>query len=338
MSPTPFRQASALAQIRRLRAVASEAVTRFPIRARKISFIHHGENTTFEIDAAGGKKFLLRVHRHGYHTRAAILEEMRWLDRLSKQDELATPRPLRSKSGSLLETAGGPGLDAARECSLLHWVDGRFVFKAARPVHFERIGTAIARLHESTRGVDVKHRRYWTAGGLVGPQPKFGEYKNLPGATQREQRIIDEAKNKSYRELLSYERKFPERMGLVHADLHFGNFLFQDGSLGVIDFDDCGLGFHAYDFAVPLVALPMALGESRLGEIPRYREAMLNAYAKAASFDEHDDRAVTSLVIARRLSILSWINHRIDHPGLRARLKGVIERAVAHIDRTKYLD
>jgi Ser/Thr protein kinase RdoA (MazF antagonist) len=327
------------------------ALKRFPVRAEKVTFIHHGENTTFEVGARGGAKYLLRVHRHGYHTKDAIGEEMLWLERLGRQNEIATPRPLRSKSGRLIETVDSPGVEAPRECSLLHWVDGRFVFKSASPKHFALIGRTIAHLHESTRGIDVHHRRYWTAEGLAGRVSKFGSVEELGGASKRELRILSEARKRAYRELSAYERSFPRRMGLVHADLHFGNFLFREGggdrenvgvdselALGVIDFDDCGYGFHAYDFAVPLVALPMALGEARLNEIPRFRDAMLNAYATYARFDAKDDRAVTNLIVARRLSLLCWLNSRIDHAILRSKLKGSIERAVAHIERTKYLD
>ena len=40
--------------------------------------------------------------------------------------------------------------------------------------------------------------------------------------------------------------------GLIHADLHYENFLFHDGVARAIDFDDCGWGFYLYDVAVTL--------------------------------------------------------------------------------------
>jgi hypothetical protein len=32
----------------------------------------------------------------------------------------------------------------------------------------------------------------------------------------------------------------PDAYGLIHADLHQGNYLFHGDEVGVIDFDDCG--------------------------------------------------------------------------------------------------
>jgi Ser/Thr protein kinase RdoA (MazF antagonist) len=58
------------------------------------------------------------------------------------------------------------------------------------------------------------------------------------------------------RELQRFERRFPERLGLIHADLHFGNFLDTGAGPAAIDFDDCGRGFLAYDLAVPLTRIP----------------------------------------------------------------------------------
>ena len=39
--------------------------------------------------------------------------------------------------------------------------------------------------------------------------------------------------------------------GLIHADLHLGNALFQRGQVKLIDFDDCGTGPRLYDSPSP---------------------------------------------------------------------------------------
>ena len=38
--------------------------------------------------------------------------------------------------------------------------------------------------------------------------------------------------------------------GMIHADLHAKNVLRNNGQLYVIDFDDAGFGWHAFDLAV----------------------------------------------------------------------------------------
>jgi Ser/Thr protein kinase RdoA (MazF antagonist) len=44
----------------------------------------------------------------------------------------------------------------------------------------------------------------------------------------------------------------PDTFGLIHADLHLENALFDRGAMRLIDFDDCGFGYWLYDIAVPL--------------------------------------------------------------------------------------
>jgi Ser/Thr protein kinase RdoA (MazF antagonist) len=55
----------------------------------------------------------------------------------------------------------------------------------------------------------------------------------------------------------------PDLYGLIHADLHQGNYLFHGDEVRVIDFDDCGWGHFAHDLAVTvseLEHLPPAVG------------------------------------------------------------------------------
>lgn len=41
----------------------------------------------------------------------------------------------------------------------------------------------------------------------------------------------------------------PQRFGLVHCDMRLANLLVDGDALTVIDFDDCGICWFAYDFA-----------------------------------------------------------------------------------------
>ena len=71
--------------------------------------------------------------------------------------------------------------------------------------------------------------------------------------------------------------------GLIHADLHLGNALFQRGDVKLIDFDDCGTGPRLYEVAV-------ALWELRDGpDYPAFRDALL------AGYRAHRDVDVTHL-------------------------------------------
>ncbi|MFC0562161.1 phosphotransferase enzyme family protein [Halalkalibacter alkalisediminis] len=50
--------------------------------------------------------------------------------------------------------------------------------------------------------------------------------------------------------------KEPQQYGLIHSDLHTGNFHFDGKVIKVFDFDDCGFQHFMHDIAIPLYYLP----------------------------------------------------------------------------------
>jgi hypothetical protein len=82
------------AQVGRLRRLAGQAMAAFPVAEPVLTFVVHGENTTFRVDAetdGGPARFLLRVHRPGRHgvdvdPAAAVRSELDWLTAGRAQD------------------------------------------------------------------------------------------------------------------------------------------------------------------------------------------------------------------------------------------------------------
>lgn len=327
----PFSQSSYLAQVRRLRALANKALNQYPIRVKSIEFINHGENTTFQVQSHNGRKYLLRVHRTNYHTPRAIQEELKWLERIAKTTDLAVPIPVRSKNGKLIESVDYPGVDQKRNCDLFAWVDGRFVRKSLSPRHLFQLGQVIGRLQKNSRALPVHHRRYWTAEGLVGKNPKFGIIDDLAGVSWRQQKVISHARRRTLKKLQWFEKKFPDRLGLIHADLHFGNIITNNGRLGLIDFDDCGFGFHAYDLTSPLLSVQFHLGPKGKKRFPQFKKALIEGYATHMPWDKHDEDVLAHLLLARSLTMLGWLNSRSDNPRLRAYLPKAVKRSLNYI-------
>ncbi|HEX5049798.1 MAG TPA: phosphotransferase [Gammaproteobacteria bacterium] len=308
------------------------AASRYPLKVGAIELVQHGENTTFRVDAKGGQKYLLRVHRPGYHTKAAIQEELAWLDQLS-QAGLSVPKPIAAKSGEWVETVGSHDLPAPLSCSLLHWLDGRFIRKSVSPKHLYRVGAMVADLQTRAARSVVVHRRYWGSEGLVGAGARFGSVDSLAGIRPELQAAITRARKRVLQELREFERRFPQRQGLIHADLHFGNILSAGGRLLAIDFDDCGHGFHAYDLAVPLLSAEGMVGNERRARLPELEDALILGYSSKKTWDRHDERVFPYFIAARRLAMLGWLSSRRDHPKLKKLLKRAAAKAVRSLQR-----
>lgn len=330
---TPFETSSYLSQVRRLRTLATRALAEFPVNARSIEFIQHGENSVFKVTDSRARKFLLRIHRLDYHSMAGIEEELAWLDFLSGRVDVSVPVPIRTKDGRRLTSVATDGIPNARPVSMFEWVDGRFVGVATKE-NMKELGRTIARLQKTTAHRVVKHRHYWNPESMLGREPKWGEFDALPGVKPDVQKRIDRARAAMLKELRSFARKHPDRMSLIHSDMHFGNLLRTERGCGVIDFDDCGHGFEAYDLNAPLMSVHFRLkDQGRLKEFSDFQNSLLEGYSEIKSFDGDDLALLDHLMTVRFLIVLGWLNSRSDNPRLKSRLKSAVKRTIKHLDK-----
>lgn len=105
--------------------------------------------------------------------------------------------------------------------------------------------------------------------------------------------------------------------------------------LTVIDFDDCGYGWFAYDFAAALTFME---------HVP-YADAMakewLSGYSQVRPLDVLDEERACALSMLRRLQMLGWTTtHREDAlpPELwSAQRSGTVEVAEKYLRRPTWL-
>src|SRR5690606_9232957 len=69
----------------------------------RATLINLSENHTFRIDLPDGGKVILRVHRPGYNSRAAIESELAWMDALRTDAGIETPRALAGANGARVQ-------------------------------------------------------------------------------------------------------------------------------------------------------------------------------------------------------------------------------------------
>lgn len=323
--PLSFRQSSYRSQLLRLRKLSKFALQEYGLTQAECSFIHYGENATYKVTDKNGAVYLLRLHRDGYHTHAALKEEMAFLAALAKKKR-PVPVPVLTLQNKLLANVGAGDEGAPQFASLLRWMDGRLADENMDTIRLNLLGQQIGQLHRASLRRTVTHRHYWDVKGLVGISPKWGSIEKLAGANKSHQEVITAARQKAYRKLSLFAQQHPERLGLIHADLHFGNIIeTKDGSFAFIDFDDCGYGFRAYDLVVPyLSSISKLSGKDSLAERER-RQALIAGYSMQMPWDRADERVFDVLVAARKLASLGWLNSRSDIPRLKQKLPGAIK-------------
>jgi Ser/Thr protein kinase RdoA (MazF antagonist) len=295
-----------------------------------ISLVEVSENITYRVDDhESGRRWALRLHRTGYHTREEILGELAWVAALRADAVVATPPVTTTRSGDLVATvAAGPG-GGRRHAVLFEWVDG----VAPEPSDttglvgaFATLGEITARLHgharawrrpagftrfawtwHTTLGVAGRWGR-WVDGMRAAPAPPEAHVP-APTADADGIAVLARAGNEIERRLAEYGTG-PGRFGLVHADLRLANLLVTGGGAGtlpvyVIDFDDCGFSWFMYDLAASLSFI------EHLPVVGELVDAWVAGYRRLAPLTAADEAMLPTFVMLRRMLLVAWLG---THP------------------------
>lgn len=78
-----------------LQETAEAATANYDLPADvSVEMINLSENATYKIAARDGRRWALRIHREGYHSRTAIQSELAWLADLRQTGIVPTPVPV----------------------------------------------------------------------------------------------------------------------------------------------------------------------------------------------------------------------------------------------------
>lgn len=283
--------------------LAAAALSRYVLSApARLSFVRHGENTTYRIDTAGGERFALRLHRPGYQTARSIESELAWMEAL-RETGLVTPPPLRGADGEFVQPVRARD-GTEHLATAFGWMDGIPLSHLDRLDLWRRLGEMMAVVHDHARGWTPQPgftRPAWDLEGLVGERSRWGDPYRLGSWDSETARLLLACRD-AIRERLSFFGTGADRFGLVHADLSFENVLVQDdGTTVLIDFDDSGPGWFLYDLAVALHPF-----EHSVSFVER-REALIAGYRHAAGVPCDFFRELPTFLMARRLATLGWM-------------------------------
>ena len=300
----------------RLRALATVALARWGVRDCEPEIVKYRENAVFRVAAADGRDAVLRVHRHGYHSDAALRSELAWLEALHA-DGIAVPAAIPSAAGAPFEIVQGAGVPEPRQVDMLTWMPGipigtleEGLNPAIADVHavFAGVGRLCARLHNQTETWTPPAgftRHAWDREGLVGPEPLWGRFWEAAVLGTEERRLIERARA-SVREALTAYGRSPRRYGLIHADFNLDNMLLDGERVIPLDFDDCGFGWHLFDLATVWTIYH----GSDLAEA--IRAGVVEGYRRERDLPDEELEHLPLFELARAFSYLGWVHTRSE--------------------------
>ena len=294
-----------------LRELAVRALAEWDLGGAHVEPIGISENASFRVDGPG-KRYVLRIHRPGYHTLAELESEQVWTAAL-REAGLDVPVPVRTRDDCGYATLPFDG--GERHIGLLDWVDGELMGRimdrepSSFPEHFRAIGRIAAAIHNQSAAWPVPNgfkRHRFDVEGFVGEGAFWGPFWDIPQLNAEQRHVLGKARL-TIADGLSRLDNSGKTFSLIHADLHPHNVVVGERGLHLIDFDDSGFGWHHYELAVVLYRYR---GLDGFGEM---QAALIEGYRERRPFADADVAMLPLFFLTRTLVHLGWRADRPEH-------------------------
>ena len=279
-----------------LRTAAGIAAREFFGEEGSLQLLGHGQTLTYRVTTSSGPH-LLRLHSprcphprdQAFSTPAALESECAWLDALENDTDLVVQAPLPSPTGGYVLTLPLSGDGEQVRCTALTWVEGELLQARRTQEQATILGELLATLHEHSRSWErpagferPSHDPAAWRDGLAG----FDQLVGIDLISSADRALYGEAIDRCERELAPLAHE-PDRIGLIHADLHGSNYVFHEGQARPIDFGLAGFGPWLYDVAECMSHLT-----------PVCRRVLAEAYARRFPLAEGDLQLLEGYFVA----------------------------------------
>ena len=238
-----------------------------------------------------------------------IASELQWLMALRQATDIEVPAVLSAGDGSLVQRLGGGESDTWRHAVVYSFLDGTEPAEDDLTAGFKRLGRISARMHLHVKTWLPPHgfaRPSWTHETILDDQLNWGSWRDGVGVGGESLALMLRLETR-IRERLSALPREREHFGLIHADLRLANLLVEGERTAIIDFDDCGFGWYAFDLAAALSFL-----EER-ADVPVLIDAWLQGYRTVAALSPETEAEIPSLIMLRRLQLVGWVGYQQQH-------------------------
>lgn len=251
-----------------------------------------------------GHPVVLRITESFHRNPKQIQSEIDWLRHLA-QSGLTVVQPMRTNNGSfVVQTPGGEFL-----ATLFSKAPGKpLEVQKLNHDFIEKWGGYLGEIHKLTLN-------YQDPSGKQSREQWFEE-SSLKLALQSVDKG-DPLLRHRFHEIIEWLRSLPKAFdcfGLVHSDLHEGNFFVDDNTIWSFDYDDSCYHWFAYDLIPALNSIYYMNEENNLGfERNQIKESFLRGYLKEHHLDKIWLERLPLFERFRAALMYFWLQTKLDH-------------------------
>ncbi|WP_342556126.1 phosphotransferase [Paenibacillus sp. FSL R7-0652] len=258
----------------RARKAALSAIQQYDIEWDKIEFIQLSDSITYKIETSTLDHYLLRIHSDRL-SREEIRSELLLLQALNKSKDLNVPEGIPSCDGVYvldIETDIGYRRPYV---TMMRWIEGEKAKGEFTDSHAYHMGVLISRLHEAAKDFNPPSDFVRPTWGVESFKRELAKLERCHEHFLSEEawKLYQDAAEKVVSQLTTM-RPSEHNYGLIHADLHTGNMVFNDNQPYPIDFGRCGYGYYLYDMAGTMLEL-----------WPKHRWMLIQGYERSRKLE-----------------------------------------------------
>jgi Ser/Thr protein kinase RdoA (MazF antagonist) len=293
---TSFFDQSEDVVIKHLEAFSLQILSSYSIDVKSVVSINYEYNATLKVETTNGQLFALRINTNSPRTPENLRAEIAFVRLLAEDGRVKVPHPIENRDGnfytSILHEASGRMF----HCVLYSWILGEELEEEPQnEQQLFALGAAMATMHLAAQSFELPEGSslptfddplWWTEDFLLSE-------KSVLDAEAKD--LISQALAAIKSGVAKFYANGTPRV--IHADMHGGNALWYEGSLSVIDFDDCGIGFPLQDLATALYYL----------DTPEQDAAFKEGYASVAPVPQCSEKEMSMLFLQRRIVLLNYL-------------------------------
>ncbi len=226
----------------------SEAASRYGINADDLNKLGSFESIVYGF-SHGGRNYILKITHSRRRTPDLVRGELDWTQYLLDHG-VSVSRAVPSVNGELLEIIDGRTVKALEDDYFLVYAAEKAPGKTTERIDWtepfvRQWGRMIGRMNALTKSfipVAPSRKRF---GWFEDHSPRIE--KHIPPSQTI---VIGKIRN-----LIDRMRSWPvdkDSFGIIHGDMHHGNFMSDEGRITVFDFDDCHYCWFGFDIMIPL--------------------------------------------------------------------------------------
>lgn len=231
-----------------MQLIKQEIEKQYGIGIVEIENLGERDSQTYKITTRN-QVYLLKRHNNA-NNRQVISSELEWILHINRHTNIPTQIPVENNNGEWVSSLEGhKGL-----WTLQRWLEGENLTEQPSEKQMKKIAELLANLHEASKNFvpsvdfsrllfDIQHLRDTVENLTTKDILTRSEKKKLKLLLPKMEAVV------------AQQSKGKDGWGVIHSDLHNGNYIVKDAHVLPIDFSCCGEGYFLFDLAETLLDL-----------------------------------------------------------------------------------